>query len=122
VDALAAGARGFHSWIDEDYGLVFTFATERTVFSNVEELSSMMHLAILQEVGVPGDFDFDGVVTGRDFLAWQRNPSLGDLAEWQDAYGGSTPAEAGSPVPEPGTWHLISFVLIGLRRRDTFRA
>ena len=53
VDALAAGARGFHSWIDKSYGLVMTFATEETVFANVEVLSSMMHTAILQAVATP---------------------------------------------------------------------
>jgi hypothetical protein len=75
VDALAAGARGFHSWIDKPYGLVMTFATDETIFANVEVLSSMMHLAILQAVAKPGDFNFDGVIDGRDFLVWQRGES-----------------------------------------------
>lgn len=47
VDALAGGARGFHSWIDRSEGLVFTFATDLTRFGNVEDLSSRMHAAIL---------------------------------------------------------------------------
>lgn len=53
VDALAGGARGFHSWIDRDEGLVFAFATDRTRFSNVELLSSQMHAAILAAVPEP---------------------------------------------------------------------
>jgi hypothetical protein len=36
---------------------------------------------------LPGDFDGDGVVNGRDFLAWQRNPSVGSLSDWKANYG-----------------------------------
>lgn len=53
VDALAGGARGFHSWIDRDEGLAFVFATDRTRFSNVLLLSSRMHAAILAAVPEP---------------------------------------------------------------------
>ncbi|MBC7940130.1 MAG: beta-lactamase family protein [Chitinophagaceae bacterium] len=53
VDALAAGARGFHSWIDAASGLVFVFATDSTTFQNVERLSSMMHVAVLSAVPEP---------------------------------------------------------------------
>jgi hypothetical protein len=35
----------------------------------------------------PGDFDQDGDVDGRDFLLWQRNPSVGNLSDWQNNYG-----------------------------------
>jgi hypothetical protein len=34
-----------------------------------------------------GDFDQDGDVDGRDFLLWQRNPSVGNLIDWQTNYG-----------------------------------
>jgi hypothetical protein len=42
--------------------------------------------------GLSGDFDSDGDVDGRDFLAWQRGSSPAplsgaDLAAWQDNYG-----------------------------------
>jgi CubicO group peptidase (beta-lactamase class C family) len=100
VNALAAGARGFHSWIDVEHDLVFTFATELTVFSNVEVLSSMMHCSILQAMATPGDFDFDGDVDGRDLLVWQRDSSVGDLADWQENYGVTSSATVLS-VPEP---------------------
>jgi autotransporter-associated beta strand protein len=59
--------------------------------------------------GLAGDFDNDGDVDGRDFLAWQRgnspNPlSAGDLAAWQANYGSNGPLVATSTsVPEPGT-------------------
>ncbi len=61
-----------------------------------------------------GDFDFDGDVDGRDFLAWQRGESptpfsAGDLAAWQAEYNGGGPLTAASvAVPEPST------LLIGL--------
>jgi CubicO group peptidase (beta-lactamase class C family) len=124
VDALAAGARGFHSWIDESYGLVMTFATEETVFANVEVLSSMMHYAILQAIAEPGDFNLDGTVDGADFLAWQRgnspNPmSAGDLAVWQTNYGeSSTNATA---IPEPHTTALLCSALMLAARRSAKR-
>ena len=38
-------------------------------------------------VAPSGDFDGDGDVDGRDFLAWQRNPSVGSLTAWQNEYG-----------------------------------
>ena len=53
VDQLAAGARRFHSWIDQTTGVVFVFATDRTSFRNIEMLSSMMHGAVLSAVPKP---------------------------------------------------------------------
>jgi hypothetical protein len=51
---------------------------------------------------LPSDFDLDGDVDGRDFLAWQRNPGLGDLAHWHDNYGMSGLLVGDvSAVPEP---------------------
>ena len=55
---------------------------------------------------VGGDFDFDGDVDGADFLAWQRNPRLGDLADWQLHYG-TQPSPATTAVPEPATASLL---------------
>jgi hypothetical protein len=61
------------------------------------------------------DFDGDGDVDGRDFLAWQRgsspNPfSAGDLALWQAAYNGGA-LSAVSAVPEPSA---LCLALLGL--------
>lgn len=60
---------------------------------------------------LPGDFNGDGAVTGRDFLAWQRNPSLGNLSDWQNAYNGGALAGIGA-VPEPTS--LVLLCLAGL--------
>jgi T5SS/PEP-CTERM-associated repeat protein len=58
-----------------------------------------------------GDFDGDGDVDGRDFLAWQRNPSIGDLANWQDSYALNDLA-ATVAVPESPSMGLL--VLAGI--------
>ena len=67
---------------------------------------------VLDKVGVfssqVADFDGDGDVDGRDFLDWQRNPSIGSLADWQANYG--TPALLsvnGAAIPEPATVLLL---------------
>jgi hypothetical protein len=62
--------------------------------------------------GIPepllGDFDGDDDVDGRDFLAWQRDPSIGALADWQANYGSGSIVVASVDVPEPPTWMLLS--------------
>jgi hypothetical protein len=49
------------------------------------------------------DIDGDGDVDGRDFLALQRDRSLGSLTAWQANYGDSGgEMENVVAVPEPG--------------------
>lgn len=51
----------------------------------------------LESAGItPGDFDEDGDVDGEDFLLWQVNPGVGDLADWELNYG----TENAPPGPE----------------------
>jgi len=71
VDALAAGARGFHSWIDGDFGLVFTFATTDSAFVNVTDLSDRLHRAVLHAVL---DTTGDGVLDVEDILNEIEDP------------------------------------------------
>jgi hypothetical protein len=57
--------------------------------------------ATFNVASLPGDFDFDGDVDGRDFLRWQRGQSTtpqssGDLADWQNNYGTGSPLVAES--------------------------
>ncbi len=77
---------------------------------------SALDLAMLGDAGVPlidlpGDFNFDDDVDGRDFLLWQRggspNPLSGsDLVTWQANYGtGSLLASVA--VPEPSAILLL---------------
>lgn len=62
-----------------------------------------------------GDFDGDGDVDGRDFLFWQRNPLIGDFADWQEGY---APHDllGTIAVPEPSAGGLLLFVGIFLPR------
>jgi hypothetical protein len=75
---------------------------------------------------IPGDFDLDGDVDGRDFLTWQRNPSMGDLSDWQGNYGFSSLTAASTAVPEPGSLilfcALITAIPARLRCSDQCRA
>jgi hypothetical protein len=65
-----------------------------------------------------GDFDNDGDVDGRDFLVWQRDPHVGDLADWQENYGAGALASAAA-VPEPCCLMLAAALPISatMRRR-----
>lgn len=60
----------------------------------------------------PGDFDADGDLDGADFLAWQRNPGLGNLSDWQANYGNDgLPLAASTAVPEPTSAMLCLFAM-----------
>jgi hypothetical protein len=67
---------------------------------------------------VLGDFDGDNDVDGRDFLVWQRNPSVGDLADWQANYGTGTLVANSTAVPEPSAVLLVWCVvgMMGVKR------
>ena len=58
--------------------------------------------------GTPGDFDVDSDVDGEDFLLWQRETSLGNLADWQTNYGTSSTLANLGAVPEPSTFVLLA--------------
>jgi autotransporter-associated beta strand protein len=81
----------------------------------------MNHRVVLSNflAGIAGDFDGDGKVDGRDFLLWQRNPSVGNLSDWQANYGAVAVAGLStSAIPEPGTLLLTSLAFIAwLSRR-----
>ena len=67
----------------------------------------------------PGDFDGNGRVDSADFLLWQQDPSVGDLADWEANFGNPL-AAAANVVPEPGTVILVLAGLcsaMGRRRR-----
>ncbi|MDZ4657429.1 MAG: spondin domain-containing protein [Bythopirellula sp.] len=71
---------------------------------------------VAELVVLPGDFDLDGDVDGRDFLLWQRGGSPNafsatDLAAWQNNHGSPPPLAASLTVPEPNTAILL---LVGM--------
>lgn len=86
------------------------------------------------------DFDEDGDIDGRDFLAWQQNFGLAagatksqgdadddgavgsaDLEVWQEQYG-SDPGLAAFNIPEPATIGLLGMILLWLasKRRGQY--
>lgn len=80
--------------------------------------------SLIIEESIAGDFDGDGDVDGRDFLAWQRGESLNpfsaeDLAEWHAAYNASSLQSSLLAVPETCSLGLLSLGLAcaALRRR-----
>jgi hypothetical protein len=70
-----------------------------------------LDLSFTQAVStLDGDFDTDGDVDGRDFLAWQRgygNYTASDLAAWQAQFGASSPGASVAAVPEPNPLGLV---------------
>ena len=89
VGALAAGARGFSSWIDFDDGMVGCFATEFTTAENAYPLCLQFREAA-QRAARQGpvcvaDFNRDGGVDGSDvaafFFAWERGGDGADVNE-----------------------------------------
>jgi hypothetical protein len=100
------------------------FAGTGVLQANVGSPSSvnLANIAGNQYVTVPvpnADFDNDGDVDGRDFLAWQRNNGLAsDLALWQNQYGGGNPLNTTQAIPEPTSFVLaILFLAAGGNRR-----
>ena len=57
-----------------------------------------------------GDFDNDGDVDGRDFLVWQRDPNVGNLADWQNNYGAGSLVST-TAVPEPSSLSLCIAIM-----------
>ena len=65
------------------------------------------------------DFDGNGYVDGADFLLWQRDPTVGLLADWETNYGTVVLLSAASAaVPEPSSMALLSLgAILFLRRK-----
>jgi hypothetical protein len=70
--------------------------------------------------GISGDFDGDGDVDGRDLIVWQRNPSLGNLADWRANFGQTidvVPAVTAVPEPTGAMLLLAGVMAMALRRQ-----
>lgn len=94
-----------------------TLATETGVFQCPNFECAPILSYDLSE-GLPGDFDGDTDVDGRDFLFWQRDPGVGSLSDWQANYGTGGLAAIGA-VPEPHTVLLCltaAMLLMNARR------
>jgi T5SS/PEP-CTERM-associated repeat protein len=77
----------------------------------VERTTNSLSLAVVEVAGLPGDFDSDGNIDGRDLLAWQRDRGVGDLADWQASYGSASLETAVRTVPEPLTVTILGPIL-----------
>jgi len=76
--------------------------------------------ATLVGSSIPGDFNGDNKVDGADFLLWQTDNMVGDLADWEANFGPPAPAIAAASIPEPSTilmGILVSLGLLTTRRR-----
>lgn len=92
-------------------GEIFNQGTQDLVFSFLQAGDQFATPGVVLysalSTALDGDFDNDGDVDGRDFLAWQRgsspNPrSSSDLALWRSNYGaGGMSAAAAVAIPEP---------------------
>lgn len=72
-------------------------------------------------VSISGDFDIDGDIDGSDFLAWQRNPGVGILTDWQSNYGSLPLVAASAAVPEPSTALLLLLgIVVSITHRRLF--
>ena len=69
------------------------------------------YFLLAESPGLSGDFDGNGMVDSADFLLWQQDPSIGNLADWEANYGQSFSASA-TTVPEPGSAVLLSLMTI----------
>lgn len=98
LDALGAGT-GFENAIRSFsfFGFQGTSTGPGTIDIAID------NLVIDLVTGTPGDFDGDGDVDGADFLLWQRDTSIGDLADWEDNFGFAPAVAATASVPEPAT-------------------
>lgn len=104
-------------------GLIGTFANDPVNDGsgsewNIDYIGNSVFATYLgTAVGIPGDFNGDGVVNGRDFLAWQRDPSIGNLADWLANYPSPLTAPVTASVPEPGTLVLVLAAAVGFLAR-----
>lgn len=101
----------FFDIINAQPGDQFLFSAMTTATGATAGISGFSFDIIVPFVSEGADFNGDGLVDGRDFLAWQRgqspNPlSASDLALWQNEYGAGSLAAVS--VPEPAA-ALLAF-------------
>jgi hypothetical protein len=136
-ETAPAGVYGFYArFTSNQYAASDPFLVLFNYFTDNAQLPDV-GLAIHEAATLPGDFDLDDHVDGRDFLIWQRlygsatrtvaDASLNgvvdaaDLAIWQQQYGNAF--GAGSPLslvyslPEPGGLVIVAALLIATTTR-----
>lgn len=103
-------------WGNVNHG-AFSSARLDTAIGTMNGEPSLENFVVGPPAGLPGDFDGDGDVDGRDFLLWQRDSSIGELADWQAHYGQPNGTiSAVHAVPEPGSFALLGVACAALAR------
>lgn len=89
------------------------FAIETPYEWDLTNLYTTGEVTLLSVSSLPGDFDADGDVDGRDYLTWQRDPNVGSLNAWKANYGSSLESPGNlTAVPEPATTAMLILGLI----------
>lgn len=84
LGAIAAGARGFASWIDFDDGMVGVFATDTTRSSEIQPLFDLIRTAAEAAVRnplCPADLDYNGLVLDNDFTRFALAYDITDCTD-----------------------------------------
>ena len=120
VSATFGGIR--YDWTISYSGNISWTDADNSAIASITGAGSGVDVVLIglgsESVGLAGDFNDDQRVDGRDFLTWQRNPSVGSLSDWQNNYGMGSLA-AVSSVPEPTGLVLLCAAALPLfvRRR-----
>lgn len=114
IDGVSTTPQPFNYEGNAVAGLIFTGIEGAEFYVDDVEIEYFATAAL------PGDFNQDGNVDGRDFLLWQRDTSVGDLADWKANYGATSGLAATSAMPEPGTLALLGLAgIAGMIYRRT---
>ena len=100
----------------EAYGVLDGFLFIRDDNVDLLDIYTQAELDAVLPVSLDGDFNSDGTVDGYDFLLWQLNPSVGNLADWETNY--AQPLQSNvAVVPEPSSVVLLLgfYSLVGRR-------
>ena len=82
VDTTSGRYRQLNATLNLPIDFTDSFTTDSGVVVDLHLTATVVATASFN-AGLNGDFDADGDVDGRDFLLWQRDPGIGDLASWQ---------------------------------------
>jgi len=106
VTPTVRGSRG-GSWGTGSGSLIASFRASTLPTSEFSGLGFRV-ASLPGEATLAGDFDNDDDVDGADFLAWQRDQSVGALSDWESTFGTTgLPITASTSVPEPSSGILL---------------